>query len=124
MTLLFLIHRLLLGISKVYVPANYQLENPGNEGLTDWELDKLLSTRAVENIATVTTTLTSLAQLLDQIGNIVINDNVASEVSPAKYKRFLQLAVCDKIQRFFLLQIQLLDGEKTSVGEPPLRWKG
>ncbi|XP_077336558.1 GPI-anchor transamidase component PIGS [Lithobates pipiens] len=72
--------RLLLGISKVLVPASYQLENPGNEGLTDWELDKLLWTRAVENIATVTTTLTSLAQLLDQIGNIVINDNVASEV--------------------------------------------
>ncbi|CAJ0958219.1 unnamed protein product [Ranitomeya imitator] len=71
---------LLLGISKVYVSENYQLENPGNEGLTDWELDKLLWTRAVENIATVTTTLTSLAQLLDQIGNIVINDNVASEM--------------------------------------------
>ncbi|XP_075052905.1 GPI-anchor transamidase component PIGS [Mixophyes fleayi] len=72
--------RLLLGISKVYVPENYQLENPGNEGLTDWELDKLLWLRAVENIATVSTTLTSLAQLLDEIGNIVINDNVASEV--------------------------------------------
>ncbi|KAM8975961.1 GPI-anchor transamidase component PIGS [Pelodytes ibericus] len=72
--------RLLLGITKVSVPENYQLENPGNEGLTDWELDKLLWSRAVENIAIVTTTLTSLAQLLDQIGNIVINDNVASEV--------------------------------------------
>ncbi|XP_068126262.1 GPI transamidase component PIG-S [Hyperolius riggenbachi] len=72
--------RLLLGLSKMYVPSNYLVENPGNEGLTDWELDKLLWTRAVENIATVSTTLTSLAQLLDQIGNIVINDNVASEV--------------------------------------------
>ncbi|XP_053562175.1 GPI transamidase component PIG-S [Bombina bombina] len=72
--------RLLLGITDVSVPGNYKLETPGNEGLTDWELDTLLWTRAVENIATVTTTLTSLAQLLDQIGNIVINDNVASEV--------------------------------------------
>ncbi|KAM9321436.1 GPI transamidase component PIG-S [Gastrophryne carolinensis] len=72
--------RMLLGVSKVYVPDSYLLESPGNDGLTDWELDKLLWTRAVENIATVTTTLTSLAQLLDQIGNIVINDNVASEV--------------------------------------------
>ncbi|XP_010149468.1 PREDICTED: GPI transamidase component PIG-S, partial [Eurypyga helias] len=34
----------------------------------------------VENIATVSTTLTSLAQLLDKIGNIVIKDDVASEV--------------------------------------------
>ncbi|KAM4700716.1 GPI transamidase component PIG-S [Discoglossus pictus] len=72
--------RLLLGITKVSVPENYMLESPGNKGLTDWELDRLLWSRAVENIATVTTTLTSLAQLLDQIGNIVINDNVASEV--------------------------------------------
>ncbi|KAM4795658.1 GPI transamidase component PIG-S [Rhinophrynus dorsalis] len=72
--------RLLLGITKVRVPQAYLVENPGNEGLTDWELDRLLWSRVVENIATVTTTLTSLAQLLDQIGNIVINDNVASEV--------------------------------------------
>lgn len=36
--------------------------------------------RSVENIATATTTITSLAQLLDQIGNIVINDNIAEEV--------------------------------------------
>ncbi|RXM94454.1 GPI transamidase component PIG-S [Acipenser ruthenus] len=45
--------------------------SPGNEGLTDWELDRLLWVRTVENIATATTTLTSLAQLLDEIGNIV-----------------------------------------------------
>lgn len=56
------------------------LETPGNEGLTDWELDRLLWSRTVENVATVSTTLTSLAQLLDKIGNIVIKDDVASEV--------------------------------------------
>ncbi|XP_029466804.1 GPI transamidase component PIG-S [Rhinatrema bivittatum] len=72
--------RLLFGISRGSMPADFLLESPGNEGLTDWELDRLLWSRTVENIATVSTTLTSLAQLLDQIGNIVINDNVASEV--------------------------------------------
>ncbi|XP_069471438.1 GPI transamidase component PIG-S [Ambystoma mexicanum] len=72
--------RLLFGIAKVSTPEDFRMESPGNEGLSDWELDRLLWTRTVENIATVTTTLTSLAQLLDQIGNIVINDNVASEV--------------------------------------------
>ncbi|XP_069082275.1 GPI transamidase component PIG-S isoform X3 [Pleurodeles waltl] len=72
--------RLLFGISKVLTPADFHMESPGDEGLSDWELDRLLWTRTVENIATVTTTLTSLAQLLDQIGNIVINDSVASEV--------------------------------------------
>lgn len=34
----------------------------------------------MENVATATTTITSLAQLLDQIGNIVINDNIAEQV--------------------------------------------
>ncbi|XP_006005797.1 GPI transamidase component PIG-S isoform X2 [Latimeria chalumnae] len=72
--------RLLLGIQKVETPADVLLQSPGNEGITDWELDRLLWVRTVENIATATTTLTSLAQLLDQIGNIVINDHIASEV--------------------------------------------
>lgn len=62
------------------LPEEFLLESPGNDGLTDWELDRLLWTRTVENIATVSTTLTSLAQLLDKIGNIVIKDDVASEV--------------------------------------------
>ncbi|CAM5164352.1 unnamed protein product [Eretmochelys imbricata] len=72
--------RLLFGISQVSLPEEFLLESPGNDGLTDWELDRLLWTRTVENIATVSTTLTSLAQLLDKIGNIVIKDDVASEV--------------------------------------------
>lgn len=49
-------------------------------GLADWELDRLMWSRSVENVATATTTITSLAQLLDQIGNIVINDNIAQQV--------------------------------------------
>ncbi|KFV71940.1 GPI transamidase component PIG-S, partial [Struthio camelus australis] len=72
--------RLLFGISREVVPPEFLLESPGNEGLADWELDRLLWARTVENIATVSTTLTSLAQLLDKIGNIVIKDDVASEV--------------------------------------------
>uniref|UniRef100_A0A8C8VLA7 Phosphatidylinositol glycan anchor biosynthesis class S n=1 Tax=Pelusios castaneus TaxID=367368 RepID=A0A8C8VLA7_9SAUR len=72
--------RLLFGISQVSLPEEFLLEGPGNEGLTDWELDRLLWTRTVENVATVSSTLTSLAQLLDKIGNIVIKDDVASEV--------------------------------------------
>ncbi|XP_074869568.1 GPI-anchor transamidase component PIGS isoform X2 [Carettochelys insculpta] len=72
--------RLLFGISRVPLPEEFLLASPGSEGLADWELDRLLWTRTVENIATVSTTLTSLAQLLDKIGNIVIKDDVASEV--------------------------------------------
>ncbi|XP_042298658.1 GPI transamidase component PIG-S [Sceloporus undulatus] len=72
--------RLLFGISPGPLPDGALLANPGNEGLSDWELDRLLWARTVENVATVSTTLTSLAQLLDKIGNIVIKDDVASEV--------------------------------------------
>nr|KAF6289686.1 phosphatidylinositol glycan anchor biosynthesis class S [Pipistrellus kuhlii] len=53
---------------------------PKGEGLMTWELDRLLWARSVENLATATTTLTSLAQLLGKISNIVIKDDVASEV--------------------------------------------
>ncbi|XP_067165812.1 GPI transamidase component PIG-S isoform X2 [Apteryx mantelli] len=72
--------RLLFGVSREVLPPEFLLESPGNEGLADWELDRLLWARTVENVATVSTTLTSLAQLLDKIGNIVIKDDVASEV--------------------------------------------
>uniref|UniRef100_A0A669PQU2 Phosphatidylinositol glycan anchor biosynthesis class S n=1 Tax=Phasianus colchicus TaxID=9054 RepID=A0A669PQU2_PHACC len=72
--------RLLFGISREELPPEFLVESPGNEGLADWELDRLLWAHALENIATVSTTLTSLAQLLDQISNIVIKDDVASEV--------------------------------------------
>ncbi|KTF79315.1 hypothetical protein cypCar_00043364, partial [Cyprinus carpio] len=51
----------------------------GSAGLADRELDRLLWSRSVENIATASTTITSLAQLLDQIGNIVINDSIAQQ---------------------------------------------
>ncbi|XP_066552081.1 GPI transamidase component PIG-S [Amia ocellicauda] len=85
--------RLLLGIQQVQAPPGFLLQSPGNEGVTDWELDRLLWARTAENIATATTTLTSLAQLLDEIGNIVINDNIAEQVYSAVVS--LQLAVAE-----------------------------
>ncbi|XP_077168932.1 GPI-anchor transamidase component PIGS [Paroedura picta] len=72
--------RLLFGILPVPLPEGTVLESFENEGLSAWELDRLLWTRTVENVATVATTLTSLAQLLEKISNIVIQDDVASQV--------------------------------------------
>nr|XP_056721166.1 GPI transamidase component PIG-S [Euleptes europaea] len=72
--------RLLFGILPVPLPEGAVLESFGNEGLSTWELDRLLWARTVENVATVATTLTSLAQLLEKISNIVIQDDVASQV--------------------------------------------
>lgn len=72
--------RLLFGIAQPQVPPKCLLSGPKSEGLMTWELDRLLWARSVENLATATTTLTSLAQLLGKISNIVIKDDVASEV--------------------------------------------
>ncbi|XP_042355153.1 GPI transamidase component PIG-S [Plectropomus leopardus] len=85
--------RLLLGVQSSTPPAGFLVAPCGSTGLADWELDRLMWSRSVENVATATTTITSLAQLLDQIGNIVINDNIAEQVSSAVTS--LQLAVAE-----------------------------
>ncbi|CAL9685502.1 unnamed protein product [Knipowitschia caucasica] len=85
--------RLLLGVQSSLLPPGFLMAPCNTFGLADWELDRLMWSRSVENIATATTTITSLAQLLDQIGNIVINDNIAQEVSRAVTA--LQLAVAE-----------------------------
>ncbi|XP_018547184.1 GPI transamidase component PIG-S [Lates calcarifer] len=85
--------RLLLGVQSSTPPPGFQVAACGSAGLADWELDRLMWSRSVENVATATTTITSLAQLLDQIGNIVINDNIAQQVSSAVTS--LQLAVAE-----------------------------
>ncbi|XP_054482139.1 GPI transamidase component PIG-S [Anoplopoma fimbria] len=85
--------RLLLGVQASTAPSDFLVAPCGSSGLADWELDRLMWSRSVENVATATTTITSLAQLLDQIGNIVINDNIAEQVSSAVTS--LQLAVAE-----------------------------
>ncbi|XP_072231202.1 GPI transamidase component PIG-S [Leuresthes tenuis] len=85
--------RLLLGVQSSSSPPGFLVAPCGSAGLADWELDRLMWSRSVENVATATTTITSLAQLLDQIGNIVINDNIAQQVSSAVTS--LQLAVAE-----------------------------
>nr|XP_040035755.1 GPI transamidase component PIG-S isoform X2 [Gasterosteus aculeatus aculeatus] len=85
--------RLLLGVQSPNAPSGFLVAPCSRTGLADWELDRLMWSRSVENVATATTTITSLAQLLDQIGNIVINDNIAEQVSSAVTS--LQLAVAE-----------------------------
>ncbi|XP_055983249.1 GPI transamidase component PIG-S [Sorex fumeus] len=72
--------RLLFGIPQPQMPPNCLFLGPLSGGLMTWEVDRLLWARTVENLATATSTLTSLAQLLGKISNIVIKDDVASEV--------------------------------------------
>ncbi|XP_036444604.1 GPI transamidase component PIG-S [Colossoma macropomum] len=85
--------RLMLGVQKTQPPPGFVLQSAGSAGVADWELDRLMWSRSVENVATASTTITSLAQLLDQISNIVINDNIAQQVSSAVTS--LQAAVAE-----------------------------
>ncbi|CAG00518.1 unnamed protein product, partial [Tetraodon nigroviridis] len=99
--------RLLLGVQSSAPPPGFMLAPCSSAGLADWELDRLMWSRSVENIATATTTITSLAQLLDQIGNIVINDNIAQQVRrcPALSRLFSWLLLSWRLGTFgFALQ--------------------
>ena len=49
----------------------------------DWELDALFRIRAVEQLTSAKLTLQSLAQLLEEINNIVITDNVGNRIKNA-----------------------------------------
>ncbi|XP_038059232.1 GPI transamidase component PIG-S-like isoform X2 [Patiria miniata] len=76
--------RLLIGIpQQVAQDKNIILASPDQTGITDWEYDVLLRSRTIENLATASSTLVSLAQLLNQIGNIVIRDDIADQVYQA-----------------------------------------
>ncbi|XP_078598333.1 GPI-anchor transamidase component PIGS-like [Branchiostoma floridae x Branchiostoma japonicum] len=77
----FLSHlRLLLGVAQLPPDPWIVVEPADNTAITDWEYDHLLRVRTVENVATATATLASLSQLLGEIGNIVINDDIARQV--------------------------------------------
>lgn len=56
---------------------------PPSAPLTGWELDELAWRRCVEQLAGATAGLASLAQLLDEIHNIVIGQPVAHQVDVA-----------------------------------------
>ncbi|XP_014680378.1 PREDICTED: GPI transamidase component PIG-S-like, partial [Priapulus caudatus] len=73
---------LLLGIepTKEGVLPNVGRSPPDGSRITHWEIDVLLRQRAAENLVTATNTLQSLAQLLEEIGNIVIRDDIAEQV--------------------------------------------
>ncbi|XP_041054030.1 GPI transamidase component PIG-S [Carcharodon carcharias] len=114
--------RLLLGIQKVQPPPESLVQSPGNMIVTDWETDRLLWVRTVENIATGTNTLTSLAQLLDEIGNIVINDNIASEVynAVASIQRSLEELEAGRLLPAFMASKEAITSSEKAFFDPSL----
>lgn len=75
--------RLLLNIHGQSSNKQLIFQDLGIEAITDWELSGWLRCRCVENLATAKASLDSLAQLLDKISNIVINDDIGQQVEDA-----------------------------------------
>ncbi|CAK9816004.1 GPI transamidase component PIG-S [Anthophora plagiata] len=51
--------------------------------LRDWEVDALLRVRTIEQLTSAKLTLQSIAQLLQEIGNIVVTDVVGNRIKTA-----------------------------------------
>lgn len=75
--------RLLLGLNMLVSNPEIEFDSFDNTSIADWELDYLYRRRTLENLAMATSTLRSLAQLLGEISNIVINNEVANHVLEA-----------------------------------------
>lgn len=75
--------RELLGIVKAEEIPGAVLEPLKTVSPRRWEIDNLLRIRTVNQITSARLTLTSLAQLLGEISNIVINDDVGASIKSA-----------------------------------------
>jgi len=75
--------RSLLGIPHQASSPSIGYSDLGPSHLRDWELDSIVRMRIIENLLTSASTLQSLAQLLEEIGNIVIADHVGEKVYEA-----------------------------------------
>ncbi|KAH0562901.1 hypothetical protein KQX54_000919 [Cotesia glomerata] len=77
--------RLLLGIPEPddKIPGIMVTPTPGESILREWEFDALLRVRAIEQLTSAKLTLQSLAQLLEEISNIVITETVGNRIKTA-----------------------------------------
>ncbi|XP_012251925.2 GPI transamidase component PIG-S isoform X1 [Athalia rosae] len=80
----FIFHlRLLLGIPDLAPISGTSIVQLDNSKPRQWELDALLRIKAVEQLTSAKLTLQSLAQLLEEISNIVITDTVGDRINGA-----------------------------------------
>ncbi|KAL9981080.1 hypothetical protein ACROYT_G009739 [Oculina patagonica] len=75
--------KLLLGLMPVKPLNGIEMRLAGDVGVTKWEQESLMRLKTMEYLATSTITLTSLAQLLGKISNMVINDHIQQQVEQA-----------------------------------------
>ncbi|XP_053617494.1 GPI transamidase component PIG-S isoform X2 [Plodia interpunctella] len=114
--------RKLLGITDKPSIRNAELSPLRSVTPRRWELDSLLRLRALEQLASAEGTLQSLAQLLGEISNIVINDEVGASINSAVAsieKGSLQLAKGDLLEAHRTSQEAYVAAE-TAFMEPSL----
>jgi len=107
--------RLLLGLQLHTEMQNVSFESSDDSLITDWEYDYLLRKLTLENVATVSNTLRSLAQLLGEIENIVINDDIGNSVFTsvdATMKSIESLEKGDSLRAFSLSSTGQIASEK------------
>ncbi|CAH3192240.1 unnamed protein product [Porites evermanni] len=75
--------KLLLGVKPVKLVDGVEARFPKDVGITQWEQESVMRQKTMEYLATSTITLTSLAQLLGKISNMVINDHIQQQVQQA-----------------------------------------
>ncbi|XP_074637198.1 GPI transamidase component PIG-S-like [Acropora palmata] len=76
----------LLGLIQVKPVNGIKLRvSTDDNSVSKWEQDSLMRLKTMEYLATSTITLTSLAQLLGKISNMVINDHIKEQVERALY---------------------------------------
>ncbi|CAH0696718.1 unnamed protein product [Spodoptera exigua] len=114
--------RKLLGITDAVHVNGAHLEPLRSVTPRQWEIDNLLRIRTLEQLTSAERTLQSLAQLLGEISNIVINDEVGASINSAveSIQRASELmARGDLLQAYNMSQSAFLAAE-TAFMEPSL----
>lgn len=88
----------------------------------DWEIDSLLRFRTVEQLTSAKLTLQSLAQLLEEISNIVITDVVGNRIKSA-LRLVHESAECLRrgdLERSFILSKEAFVTAEAAFSDPTL----
>lgn len=88
----------------------------------DWEIDSLLRFRTVEQLTSAKLTLQSLAQLLEEISNIVITDVVGNRIKSA-LRLVHESADCLRrgdLERSFILSKEAFVTAEAAFSDPTL----
>ncbi|KAK3912844.1 GPI transamidase component PIG-S [Frankliniella fusca] len=114
--------KLLIGIPELEkIEGVEQLPLPAS-GIRDWELDSLMRIRATEHLISARITLKSLAQLLDEISNIVINDEVGDKIWEAilKFHESADQILQHNLMEGYNLSKQAFLAAETAFSDPSL----